>query len=129
MQARSMATRARLRLPLLEDIPVVLSRAAENLVDALAKAVEPLIPEEDPRWRKAIAYALVGDLVASPLPPPLDAPLDAAVSERLLELVPEISKYKRISAKIAESIPYIELLPTYLINVMAARREAEGSQL
>ena len=107
------------------DLPYLVVRLVEQVVDGLAQFVERLVPEKDLRWRKAIAYALVGDLLASPLPPPFDAPLDAIVSEKLQELVPNLGKYRRIYTRIAEHIPSLELLPNYLIAVVSARREAE----
>lgn len=107
------------------DLPYLVVRIAEQVVDGLVQLLERFVPERDPRWRKAIAYALVGDLIASPVPPPFDAPLDVVVMEKLQELVPNLNKYRRIYMRIAEYMPVLEMLPNYLVAVVSAKKEAE----
>jgi len=116
--------RPKIRLPFI-DIPVMVMKMAEKFVDDMAAFFEKLIPEEDPKFRKALAYALVGDLIASPCPPPFDTPLDLVVQDRLRELLPESDKYRRMVAKVAEGLPYIELLPNYTLMVLWTKREKE----
>ena len=119
--------------PFVDVIPVVLGKVAEGLVDALASAVLrlvadlPLLAGLSDREKRAVAYAIVGDLLVSPIPEPLDAPLDVVVQERLRALLPEMDRYRRMFMKAAEAMPYLEALPNYLISVLAAIREREVS--
>ena len=122
----------RLRVPPLLEAPLILlARLAEGIVDSLAAAAYnvirsiPAFEQLTEDEKKALAYAVVGDLIASPIPSPLDTPLDIAVQERIKQHMPETDKYRRIAAKIAESIPILELLPSYTITVLAAIREKE----
>ena len=73
--------------------------------------------------RKALAYAIVGDVVVSPIPSPLDVALDTAVEERIRELLPQIDKYMRMITRVAEALSWIELLPTYVVSVLTAVTE------
>ena len=127
-----MAARPRLRLPpLLDGILVVLGRMTENLVDGLAEtayrfiSAAPAFQNLTENERRALAYAVVGDLVASPIPSPLDVPLDTVIQDRIRSLMPEMDRYLRMTAKVAEAFPYLELLPNYTAAVLAALREKE----
>lgn len=118
--------------PFLEVVPVGLARLAEGVVDAMAEvayrfiAATPVFSGLEEREKRALAYAVVGDLIASPIPEPLDVPVDIVVQEKLERLLPEMGKYRRMYARIAEFIPVLELLPTYTLTVMATIREKES---
>lgn len=119
--------------PGLDALVAALGRMAEALVDGAARAVEstilqaPAFQDLSEREKKALAYAIVGDLLVSPIPAPLDAPLDVVVQERIRQHMPEVEKYRRMATKAAEALPYLELLPNYIITVMATIREREGA--
>ena len=127
-----MAARARRGPPPPEELPVIAIKVTESIVDALAARAKDFL-DRFPRTRhlaenekRALAYALVGDLIASPIPPPFDAPIDVAVSTRIKEYLPEIDKYRHMYARTAEAFPLLELLPTY---TLATIREKELSQV
>lgn len=126
-----MSARARRGPPAPEDIPVFMIRFTESIVDTLAARAKdfldrfPRTRSLDEREKTALAYALVGDLIASPIPPPFDAPIDVAVSTRIRELLPEMERYRHMYARAAEAFPLLELLPTYTIVTLATIREKE----
>jgi len=91
-------------------ITAVLEKPADIIAEAFSEATKFLGLDENER--KAIAYALIGDL--SPLPEPLDAPLDEVVQRKLMEVMPEMDKGLRYFAYISEHIPVLEKLPNYL---------------
>ena len=105
-------------------------RATEALVDAAARLayipVNAVFKDVDERKKRALAYAIVGDLIVSPIPSPLDAPLDVVINERIRENLPEYGRYRWMAVKAAEALPIIELLPTYTISVLSAMRESEA---
>ena len=104
-------------------------RITEALVDGVANMAYGLV-QKSPQFatlseseRKALAYALAGDLLASPVPPPFDTPLDTIVQERVRSLIPDMDKYLRMTARVAEAVPVLELLPNYTLAVLATIRE------
>ena len=117
--------------PFIEVVPVALGKIAERIVDSLADHAYsfisrmPAFEDLNENEKRALAYAIVGDLVVSPVPPPLDTPLDVVVQDRIRRLLPEMDKYRRMTAKVAEAFPYLELLPNYVITVIATIREKE----
>jgi len=122
----------RLKLPpFIDHVLAFLGKNAENVVDGLASwfyqfvAASPAFKDLDEREKKALAYALVGDLIVSPIPSPLDTPLDVVVQNRIRQYLPEMDKYRRMAAKVAEAFPYLELLPNYVLSVIATIREKE----
>ena len=122
----------RLKLPpFIDHILAFLGRNAENVVDGLASwlyqfvETAPPFRNLDEREKKALAYALVGDIIVSPIPSPLDTPLDVVVQNRIRQYLPEMDKYRRMAAKVAEAFPYLELLPNYVLSVIATIREKE----
>ncbi len=119
----------RLRIPAPEGPLLAIGKFAEAVVDNLAefmyRVMTPMFQDLSEREKRALAYALVGDLIASPIPEPFDAPIDVVVQEKLRDLLPEMNKYLRTAARIAEWIPVLELLPNYTMAVMATIRERQ----
>jgi hypothetical protein len=90
-------------------------------VDLPSQLIESLIPKhvvKNERVRKALAYAVVGDLLVSPIPSPLDLPLDVMVQQRLRELLPEMDEGIRLLSSVSEYLPVVELLPNYILSVV-----------
>jgi len=111
------------------EVPRVLGRVAERVVDSLAERLYTVISRSErfkdlpENARKALAYAVVGDVVVSPIPSPLDVALDAVVEERIREYLPQVDKYVRMFTRVAEALPWVELLPTYVISVLTSVTE------
>lgn len=122
----------RLKLPpFIDQILAFLGKSAEGIVDSLASWFQqfvetaPAFKDLSENEKKALAYALVGDIIVSPIPSPLDTPLDVVVQRRIKQYLPEIDKYRQMAAKVAEAFPYLELLPNYVLSVIATIREKE----
>lgn len=103
--------------PLVDGLIALLGKSAEKVVDSLAEIAYrviqtiPALRNLSENEKRALAYALVGDLIASPIPEPLDAPIDAVVQDRISKLLPNMNRYLRIGTKI------VELLPLSLIHI------------
>ena len=121
---------------MIDSILIAVSRVSERFVDSVASVVYEVIKRVPPppflprdlteNERRALAYAIVGDLIASPIPEPFDTPIDVVVQRKISELLPNMGKYRQMAMKIAEFMPILELLPNYTISVIAAIREARG---
>ena len=122
----------RLKLPpFIDHFIASLGKVTERVVDDFAERLYtfisnvPAFRDLSDEEKRAVAYALVGDIFASPIPSPLDAALDAVVQDRIRRFLPQMDKYRRMGAKVAEAIPYVELQPNYTLAVLASIRERE----
>lgn len=113
-------------------VNTLVGKMTENLVDSMAIAARgfidtnPLFRDLSEDEKQALAYAIVGDLIASPLPEPLDTPIDVVVQMKLRDLLPESSKYMQMVSRIIEFLPILELLPTYSSTVLSVVLERRG---
>jgi len=113
----------------MSEIPRVLGKISERIVDSFAERLYNIISASErfkdltENEKKALAYAVVGDVVVSPIPSPFDVALDAVVEERIRELLPEMDKYMRMMTRVSESLPLVELLPSYIVSVMMSVKE------
>jgi len=113
----------------IDRIIAFFGKATEDIVDFLASFTKPFV-EAVPAFKdlsenekKALAYALVGDVIVSPIPSPFDTPLDVVIQNRIQQYLPDIAKYRQMATRIAEALPIVELLPTYTLTVIATIAE------